>query len=82
MSGITKDKLKAWVMAALVRAVKTMAQTAVGVISASAVTIGEVDWLYVLGAAALAGVLSALTSAMGIPEVEQGESLPSIVSEG
>lgn len=61
-----------WVKAALIRAVKTMAQTAVAMIPV-AVTITEVDWLNVVGTAALAGVLSILTSVAGLPEVEVGD---------
>lgn len=57
-----------WV-AALIRAVRTIAQTAVSVIGVSAV-MSEVDWLYVGSAALLAGILSVLTSiATGLPEV-------------
>ena len=58
-----------WFKAAFVRAVKTMAQTAVGLIPA-AVTITEVDWKVVVGSAALAGVVSLLTSVAGVPEVK------------
>lgn len=54
--------------AAAVRAVKTMAQSAVALIPAAA-TIGAVDWQVVLGTAALAGVGSLLTSLAGLPEV-------------
>ncbi len=61
---------KKWVRAAGVRALKTVAQTAVGVIGASAV-ISEVDWLTVVSAAALAGVVSLLTSIGGLPEVTE-----------
>lgn len=61
-----------WVKAAFIRAVKTMAQTAVAMIPV-AVTITEVDWLNVVGTAALAGVLSILTSVAGLPEVEVGD---------
>ena len=60
---------KNWIKAAGVRAVKTMAQTAVALIPV-AVTINAVDWPAVLGTAALAGVLSVLTSLAGLPEVE------------
>lgn len=56
-----------WIKAAGVRAVKTMAQTAVGLIPA-AVSITAVDWKVVVGSAALAGVVSVLTSVAGIPE--------------
>lgn len=61
---------KAWVKAATVRAVKTMAQTAVGVIGASTI-VSEVDWTVVLSSAAVAGVVSILTSIAGIPEVPE-----------
>ena len=60
---------KAWWKAALVRAVKTIAQTAVATIGTTAV-ISQVDWLIVLSASALAGFLSLLTSIGGLPEVE------------
>lgn len=56
-----------WIKAAGVRAVKTMAQTAVGLIPA-AVSITAVDWKVVVGSAALAGIVSVLTSVAGIPE--------------
>ena len=58
-----------WCKKAGVRAVKTMAQSAIGAIGA-AVTLGAVDWRVVGSTAALAGVLSLLTSVAGIPEVE------------
>ena len=58
--------------AAITRAVKTMAQTAVGAIGASTI-ISDVDWQFILSASALAGILSILTSiAAGLPEVEDG----------
>ena len=61
---------KAFLRAALVRAIKTVAQTAVALIPA-AVTITQVDWLTVVGSAALAGIVSLLTSvATGLPEVQ------------
>ena len=56
--------------AAAVRAVNTVAQTAVGVIGASAL-ISEVNWLTVVSAAGLAGVVSLLTSVAGLPEVKE-----------
>ena len=58
-----------WVKAAAVRAVKTMAQTAVATIGVAAV-MQEVNWIATGSAALLAGVLSVLTSVAGLPEVE------------
>ncbi|MBQ8587685.1 MAG: hypothetical protein IJ453_06330 [Oscillospiraceae bacterium] len=60
---------KLWFKAAAVRAVKTMAQTAVAMLPV-AVSITEVNWLTVAGTAALAGVASLLTSLAGLPEVK------------
>ena len=60
---------KKWLKAAGVRSVKTMAQTAVATIGTS-VVIGDVNWVMVASASALAGILSLLTSVAGLPEVE------------
>ncbi len=60
---------KLWLKAAAVRAVKTMAQTAVAMLPAAA-SIEEVNWITVAGTAALAGVASLLTSLAGLPEVK------------
>lgn len=65
-------KYKAWAKAAGIRAVKTMAQTAVAMLPAAA-TITAVDWKTVAGTAALAGVASLLTSLKGLPEVSVEE---------
>lgn len=59
---------KKWLKASIVRAVKTMAQTAVATIGTS-VMLGDVNWVMVGSASALAGILSVLTSVAGIPEV-------------
>ena len=64
-----------WVKAALVRAIKTAAQTAVALIGTNAIGITGVDWVAVASAAALAAVVSLLTSIAGIPEVREGKSL-------
>ena len=66
---MTKVFTKEWLKAAAIRAIKTVAQTAVATIGTAAV-IGEVDWLMVGSAALLSGVLSLLTSVAGLPEVE------------
>ena len=58
-----------WIKASVVRAVKTMAQTAVATIGTSAV-MGDVNWVMVASASALSGIISILTSVAGIPEVE------------
>ena len=61
--------LKTWFKAAGVRAIKTVAQTAVATIGTSA-AMGDVDWLMVGSASLLAGILSMLTSVAGLPEVK------------
>lgn len=66
-----KNNIKKWVKAAGIRAVKTVAQTAVATIGTSAV-LGEVNWVAVASASALAGVLSILTSIAGLPECKEG----------
>ena len=65
-----KEKLVKWFKAAGVRAVKTVAQTAVATIGTAAV-MGEVNWVLVGSAAALAGILSLLTSVAGLPELKE-----------
>ena len=62
--------MKKWVKCAGVRAIKTVAQTAVATIGTAAV-IGEVEWVTVVSASALAGVLSLLTSVAGLPELKE-----------
>lgn len=60
----------AWIKAAGIRALKTVAQTAVATIGTSAV-LGDVDWIMVGSAAVLSGVLSLLTSVAGLPELKE-----------
>ena len=62
------DTIK-WIKAAGVRAIKTVAQTAVAIIGTS-VTMGTVDWKMVVSASVLAGIVSILTSVAGIKEVQ------------
>lgn len=76
----TTQTLVNWAAAAGIRAVKTAAQAAIAIIPVSAVTIGGVDWIMVAGAAALAAVVSLITSIAGIPEVADGNSLKQITS--
>ena len=61
---------KAWWKAALVRAVKTIAQTAVALIGTGAVGFTDLDWIRILSISGVAGLLSLLTSVGGLPEVE------------
>jgi hypothetical protein len=64
---------KEWFIAAGIRALKTVAQTAIATIGTAA-AIGQVDWKLVASASALAGVLSLFTSLAGLPEVGKNES--------
>ena len=72
-----KKKICMWLHAAGVRAVKTVAQTAVATIGTAA-ALGQVDWRLVASASVLAGVLSLLTSVTGLPELPDadGDGIP------
>ena len=67
-----KNNFKKWVKCAGIRAIKTVAQSAVATIGTSAV-IGDVNWIMVASASALAGILSILTSIAGLPEVKEDD---------
>ena len=66
---MTKENFILWIKAAGVRAIKTVAQTAVATIG-TATVMGEVNWAMIGSAALLAGVLSLLTSVAGLPELK------------
>ena len=66
---MTKQNFKLWIKAALVRAVKTTAQTSVALIGVGTV-MSDIDWIMVGSASLLAGILSILTSVAGLPEIK------------
>lgn len=68
---MNKDYWIEWSKAAAVRAIKTMAQTAIALIGTNLVGIAEVDWVSVGSIALVAGIVSLLTSLAGLPEVEK-----------
>lgn len=65
-----KANFKKWIKAAGVRCIKTVAQAAIAMIGTAAV-LGDVNWVMVLSASVLAGVISLLTSIAGLPEVKE-----------
>ena len=64
------EKTVKWIKAAGIRAIKTVAQSAIGVIGAATI-MGDVNWPVVLSAAVLSGIVSLLTSVAGLPEVKE-----------
>lgn len=73
------NKIKSWLIAAGVRALKTSAQTAASIISVGTI-MQDIDWIMVASASGLSAVLSILTSIAGIPEVEDGASLKALTA--
>ena len=69
------NNFKSWLRAAGIRAIKTIAQTAIATIGTSAI-LSEVNWAVVGSAAVLAGILSLLTSVAGLPEVQSNPKYP------
>lgn len=65
-----KEKFLQWLKAAGIRAIKTVAQTAVATIGTSAI-ISEIDWRIVISASLVAGIVSILTSIAGLPEIKE-----------
>ena len=66
-----KEKIIKWLKAASIRTVKTMAETAIALIGTNTIGITEVDWVGVLSACALAGVVTILICIKGLPEVKE-----------
>ena len=64
-----KFRTRQWIKAAAIRAIKTMAQTAIATIGTSAVIV-DIDWMLVVSASAVSGILSVLTSIAGLPVVD------------
>ena len=66
-----KKKFKKWIKAAGIRTVKTMAETALAIIGTNTIGITDVDWLGVLSAVALSGVVTVLSCIKGLPELKE-----------
>ena len=66
-----KNKAIKWAKATAVRAIKTMAETALAIIGTNAIGVTEVDWVGVLSACALSGVITVLTCFKGLPELKE-----------
>lgn len=81
MTQITKAKIKAWLVAAAIRALKTWAQSGIAYIGTSAVGILGFDWVGFASITGMSFLLSLLTSVAGLPEVSDGETLPSLMTD-
>lgn len=68
-----KEKFLKWLKAAGIRTLKTMAETAIALIGTNTIGITEIDWLGLLSACALSGVVTILTCITGLPELKVGE---------
>ena len=68
----TKENFKKWLKAAGIRAIKTMAQTAISLITVG-VAMTDINWIAILSVCAVAGIASLLTSVAGLPELKNGE---------
>ena len=64
------DKTKKWIKAAAIRTVKTMAETGLAIIGTNTIGITDVDWIGLLSACALSGVVTVLTCIKGLPEAK------------
>lgn len=73
--------MRSWTRAAMIRALKTAAQAAIGVLGTGAIGLLQVDWANVLSVALMGAVLSILTSIAGLPEVDDGSSLAAITDK-
>ena len=80
MNTRSKIKLQLWIKAALIRALKTMAQAAIAMIG-TAVVISDVDWKLTISASIVAGILSILTSIAGLPEVDDTKVYEKIIDK-
>ena len=67
------EKRKKWLRAAVIRAVRTMAQTAIAMIGTTAMTLGDINWLMVGSASVMSGILSLITAMTGLPEIEDSQ---------
>lgn len=75
------DSLKLWTKSALIRALKTWAQTMVALVGTGLVAFGDVDWLLNLSISGVAALLSILTSIAGLPEVKAEEEIKELKNE-